>query len=103
MQFIVLSLICCVQVAFKLDGHDLAGVDFDAQEDGVVADEGSAVEQFVGDEPREAESEGVRFGGWPLKVFPGGIGYEGFGDATLAAERALLEQGEGDGVGERPL
>lgn len=89
--------------ARRLDGDDLAGVDFDAQEDGVFADKGSAVEQLVGDEPREAEAEGVRFGGWPLKVLPGGVGNEGFGNAALAAEGALLEEGEGDGVREGPL
>lgn len=57
----------------------------------------------MGDEPREAEAERVRFLGRSLEVLPRGVWDEALDDVAGAVRAgALVEEGEGDGVGERP-
>jgi len=87
----------------SLDGHYLAGIHLDAQEHGIALDEGSAVQQFVGDEAREAESKLIGLVRGTLEVLPGGIRHKGLRHASLATLGALFEQREGDGVREGPL
>lgn len=58
---------------------------------------------LVGDEARKAKAQGVGLAARPLEVLPGRIGYEALDDvAGLLGDHGLVEDGEGDAVGEGP-
>ncbi|KAH1000202.1 hypothetical protein HUJ04_000122 [Dendroctonus ponderosae] len=85
------------------NGHDLAGVDFDANEEDVVAQKVAPPEGVVRHELGEAEAERVGLFARPLEVLPGGVRDEALDNvASFLRGAALVEQRERDGVRERP-